>query len=119
MFPHCARMFIHMGLDSKISFQGVGNLKEEILLYITAAKICNEVTCIHQVTEFTFVTNCKSSVCVCVCVYMIKVYNRTDHILLDRTHCLNVCYVRSMRGAEIESNHFLIRAKIRLKIKKC
>ena len=64
-------------------------------------------------------------VCVCVCVYiyiyiyMIKVYNQIDHILVDRRHCLNVCYVRSMKGAEIESDRFLIRAKIRLKIKKC
>jgi len=55
-------MFIHIGLDSKISLQGVGNLKEEILLYITDAKICNQVTCFHQITEFTFVTDCKSSV---------------------------------------------------------
>jgi hypothetical protein len=31
-------MFIHTGLDSKISFQGVGNLKEEILLYITVQR---------------------------------------------------------------------------------
>jgi hypothetical protein len=64
MVPHCARMFIHIGLDSNISFQGVGNFKVEILLYITVAKICNQVTCFHWVTEFTFVTNCKSSVCV-------------------------------------------------------
>ena len=31
---------------------------------------------------------------------------------------MNVCDVRSMRGAEIESGHFLVRAKIRMKIKK-
>ena len=57
--------------------------------------------------------------CVCLYIYMIKVYNQIDHILVDRSHCLNVCYVRSMRGAEIESDHFLMRTKVRLKIKKC
>jgi hypothetical protein len=31
---------------------------------------------------------------------------------------MNVCDVRSMRGAEIESGHFLVRDRIRLKIKK-
>jgi hypothetical protein len=31
---------------------------------------------------------------------------------------MNVCDVRSMRGAEIESGHFLVTAKIRPKIKK-
>lgn len=47
-----------------------------------------------------------------------KICNQIDHILVDRRHCTNVCDVRSMRGAEIESDHFLVRAKIRLKIKK-
>jgi 3'-phosphoadenosine 5'-phosphosulfate sulfotransferase len=39
-------------------------------------------------------------------------------MLVDRIHCTNVCDVRSMRNAEIESDHFLVRAKIRLKIKR-
>ena len=30
---------------------------------------------------------------------------------------LSVCDLRSVRGAAIESDHFLVRAKIRLKIK--
>jgi hypothetical protein len=30
---------------------------------------------------------------------------------------MNVCDVRSVRGAEIESDHFLVRTKIRVKIK--
>lgn len=35
-----------------------------------------------------------------------KIYNQIDHTLVDRRHCTNVCDVRSMRGAEIESGHF-------------
>jgi hypothetical protein len=46
-----------------------------------------------------------------------KIYNQIDHILVDRRHCMNVCDVRSMRGAEIESDKFLVRAKIGVKIK--
>jgi len=45
-------------------------------------------------------------------VALVKVYNQIDHVLTDRRHCLNVCCVRSMRGSEIESDHFLMRAKI-------
>jgi hypothetical protein len=30
---------------------------------------------------------------------------------------MNVCDVRSVKGAEIESDHFLVRAKIRVKVK--
>ena len=36
-----------------------------------------------------------------------------EHMLVDRRHCINVCDVRSIRGAEIESEHFLLMAKIR------
>jgi len=35
-----------------------------------------------------------------------KICNQIYHILIRR-HCTNVCYVKRMRGAEIESNHFL------------
>ena len=41
-----------------------------------------------------------------------KICNLIDHILVDRRNCMNVGDVRSMRGAEIESDHFLVRAKI-------
>jgi hypothetical protein len=35
-----------------------------------------------------------------------KICNNIDHILVDRRHCVNVCDFRSVRGAEIESDHF-------------
>jgi hypothetical protein len=38
--------------------------------------------------------------------------------LVDRRHCRNICDVRSMKDAEIESDHFLVGAKIKLKIKR-
>jgi len=46
-----------------------------------------------------------------------EVCNQVDHMLVDRRHCTNVGDVRNMRGAETESDHFLVRAKIILKIK--
>jgi len=45
-----------------------------------------------------------------------KICNQIDHILVERRNCMNDCDVRSMRGAERESDHCLVRAKIRLKI---
>jgi endonuclease/exonuclease/phosphatase family metal-dependent hydrolase len=47
-----------------------------------------------------------------------KICNQIDHILVDIRHCTCVCDMGSMRGAEIESDQFLVRAKIRLKIKR-
>jgi hypothetical protein len=46
-----------------------------------------------------------------------KLCNKVYYVLLNRRHCTNVCDVRSMRGAEMESDPFLLTAKIRLKIK--
>jgi hypothetical protein len=42
-----------------------------------------------------------------------KVCNQIDHILVDSRHCTNVCDVRRMIGAEIESGLFLVMAKLR------
>ena len=38
--------------------------------------------------------------------------NQTDHILGDRRNRTSVCDVRSMGGAEIQSDHCLVRAKL-------
>jgi len=35
-----------------------------------------------------------------------KTFNQVDYTLFDGRHCTNVCDVRNMRGAEIESGHF-------------
>jgi len=37
-----------------------------------------------------------------------KIRNSTDQILVGGRKCMNVGDVRSMRGAEIESDHFLV-----------
>jgi endonuclease/exonuclease/phosphatase family metal-dependent hydrolase len=47
-----------------------------------------------------------------------KICNQIDHILVNRRHFTNVCDVTSMRGAEIESHHFLVRTKIIMRIKR-
>ena len=47
-----------------------------------------------------------------------KIINQVDYMLGDGRHCMNVCDVRNVRGSEIESGHFLVRAKIRFEIKK-
>ena len=46
-----------------------------------------------------------------------KMCNQIDHILVDRRQCRNVCDVRSATAAETVSDHFLVKGKIRLKIK--
>jgi hypothetical protein len=35
-----------------------------------------------------------------------KICNQVDYMLVDGRPCVNVCDVRNMRGAEIESGHF-------------
>jgi hypothetical protein len=47
-----------------------------------------------------------------------KICNQTNHILVDRRLCTNVWDGRNTRSAEIESHHYLVRVKIRLKTKK-
>ena len=41
---------------------------------------------------------------------------QVDHIAIDKRHASNILDVRSMRGAEIGSDHFLVRAKFRARI---
>jgi len=42
-----------------------------------------------------------------------KTHNQIDHILIDRRWLLSVLDVRSFRGAECETNHYLVVAKVR------
>ena len=46
-----------------------------------------------------------------------NICNQIHHILVRR-HCTNVCNVKCMRGAEMESKNFFVKDKIRLKIKR-
>ena len=45
-----------------------------------------------------------------------QTFNQIDHILVDRRHSASINDVRSLRGAEIGSDHYLVRAKVRVKI---
>jgi endonuclease/exonuclease/phosphatase family metal-dependent hydrolase len=44
--------------------------------------------------------------------------SQIDHILVDRRHCTNVFDVRSLQGADIESDHYLVCEKPKIKIKR-
>lgn len=46
-----------------------------------------------------------------------KICNQTDHILVYRRHCRNVCDVRGMWVAEIESGHFYWGPKLDCKLR--
>jgi hypothetical protein len=42
-----------------------------------------------------------------------KICNPIDHILIDRRRHSNILDVRSFRGADCDSNHYLVVAKVR------
>ena len=43
-------------------------------------------------------------------------YNQIDHLLIDRQHRGNIVDVRTYRGANVDSDHFLVLAKLRYRI---
>ena len=45
-----------------------------------------------------------------------KTKNQIDHIVVDARHASNVLDVRTFRGANVDSDHFLVMAKIRSRI---
>jgi hypothetical protein len=42
-----------------------------------------------------------------------KTHNQTDHILIDRRWQLSVLDARSFRGADCDTDHYLVMAKVR------
>jgi len=45
-----------------------------------------------------------------------QTYNQIDHLLIDARHVSNVMDVRTFRGANIDSDHYLLISKIRSQI---
>jgi hypothetical protein len=42
--------------------------------------------------------------------------NQTDHVMISRRHASDITDIRSQRGADCDSDHFIIRIKYRPKI---
>jgi hypothetical protein len=45
-----------------------------------------------------------------------KTHNQTDHILIDRRRHSSILDVRSFRGADCDSDHYLVVAKVRKRL---
>ncbi|XP_033231545.1 craniofacial development protein 2-like, partial [Belonocnema kinseyi] len=43
-------------------------------------------------------------------------YNQIDHVLIDKRHHTNILDIRSYRGADVHSDHFLVVAKLRFRL---
>jgi hypothetical protein len=46
----------------------------------------------------------------------VKTQNQIDHILVDRRRHSNALDVRSFRAADCESNHYLVVAKVKVRL---
>jgi hypothetical protein len=44
---------------------------------------------------------------------LMEIHNQIDHILMDRRRHSSILDVRSFRGADCDSNHYLVVAKVR------
>ena len=48
-----------------------------------------------------------------------KIHNQIDHILIDRRQHSSIWYVRSIRGTDFDSDHYLVVAKVRERFAVC
>lgn len=47
-----------------------------------------------------------------------RIKNQIVHVLISKQHRTSILYTRTMRGADVSSDHELVRRKIRIKFKK-